>query len=307
MGFYHNDRSANTVLSTLKWYHIAFVFDCDTRTQSIYLDGVIDGGGQTSKCFQGYDQSLTFGMIEPFGAGSCFDGLIDQVSYTYRAKNSSEVLRDATLVVFFPFENNTYDQGPLRINGSLIGNSTFVSGRVGQGLEVKNINQSSFEVHGLVLLGVSNRSYSFSIWIRPYVQQQSTILHLAAQADGNGWCVPVLGLTSAGQLSASSNELNVFSLVGPVVPTRSWTHAAVTYNSANGIRLYVNGTLSSTSASLPFNPGGQPMHLFVGSPSSGITAVAGYINSGPYSGAVDELRVYSRELSDGEVAALANP
>ena len=45
MGFYHNDRSANTVLSTLKWYHIAFVFDCDNRAQSIYVDGVIDGSG----------------------------------------------------------------------------------------------------------------------------------------------------------------------------------------------------------------------------------------------------------------------
>ena len=306
-GFYYNDLPGDITLKTAKWYHVAFVFDCDNLTQSIYLDGVIDGSRHASECFRGRNQALTFGMIEAFGPGSYFDGLIDQVSFMYRTKNSTEILRDATLVVFFPFENNTYDQGPLRINGSLCGNSTFVSGRVGQGLEVKNINQSSFEVHGLVLLGVSNRSYSFAIWIRPYVQQQSTILHLAMQADGSGWCVPVLGLTITGQLSASSNELNVVSLVGPVVPISSWTHAAVTYNGANGMRLYVNGTLSSTSASLPFNPGGQPMHLFVGSPRSGIALIAGYSNSGPYSGAVDELRVYSRELSDGDVAVLANP
>ena len=209
--------------------------------------------------------------------------------------------------MFFPFENNTHDQGPLRINGSLVGNSTFVSGRVGQGLEVNNTNQSSFEVHGLVLLGVSNRSYSFAIWIRPYVQRQSTILHLAAQADGNGWCAPVLGLTSTGQLSASSFGLGIVNVVGPVIPTDSWTHAAVTFSGANGLRLYVNGTFTTASASFSFNPGEQPMHLFVGSPSSSITAVATYVNSGPYSGAVDELRVYSRQLSDGDIAALANP
>ena len=308
LGFYSDDLSGRTNLTASKWYHVAFVFDCDNLTQSVYLDGVIDGTRQTSVCFQGRNQSLTIGIIEVFGVYSCFDGLIDQLSYTNRAKNSTEILRDATLVVHFPFDSySIYDQGPLRINGSLAGNATFVSGRIGQALEIKNVNQSSFEVHGLVLLGVSNRSYSFSIWIRPDVQQKSVIIHLSSQSNGAGWCLPALGLTSSGQLTTYSNSPLAVGVVGPVVPIASWTHAAVTYSVGNGLVLYINGTLTNSLAPFSFVSGGQAMHLFMSSPSSGISCVSGYNISGSYSGAVDELRVYSRELSASDVVALVNP
>ena len=105
-------------------------------------------------------------------------------------------------------------KGPLRINGSLVANSTFVSGRVGQALEIKNVNRSTFELHGLVLLGVSSRSHSFSVWIRPYVQQKSTIIHVSGQTNGTGWCLPILGLTSTRQLMSYTYNGTVFALMG---------------------------------------------------------------------------------------------
>ena len=308
LGFFHDDVPGDTVLATSKWYHIAFVFDCDNLIQFIYLNGVIDGSRNASKCFQGQNPSLTIGMIEGFGTSSCFDGLIDELSYTNRSKNSTEILRDATLVVHFSFDNNsTYDQGPLRINGSLIGNVTFVSGRVGQALEIKNITQSTFEVHGLVLLGESNRSYSFAIWIRPYVQQKCAIIHVSSYANGTGWCLPVVGLNATGQLMAYSNGPLAVGIAGPLVPVNSWTHVVVTYSVGSGMILYVNGTRNNSLAPFFFVSGEQPMHLFMGSPSTGIDCVSSYNSSGPYFGAADELRVYSRELSAANVVVLANP
>ena len=174
-------------------------------------------------------------------------------------------------------------------------------------MEINNGNQSTFEVHGLVLLGTSGLPYSFSIWIRPYVPQQAAIMHLSALSDGTGWCLPVLGLTSNAQLAVYSNGPGVKSVMGPIVPLNSWTHVAVTYRQAIGMRLYVNGTLKSSLGSFVFSSGGQPMHMFVGSPSSGVGCVAGYNSSGPYFGAVDEFRIYSRELSLADVATLAYP
>ena len=53
LGFSHNDLLGNTTLTTSKYYHVAFVFDCDTLSQSLYLDGMIDGGRKVSTCFQG--------------------------------------------------------------------------------------------------------------------------------------------------------------------------------------------------------------------------------------------------------------
>ena len=247
-------------------------------------------------------------MIQALGPSTLFDGLIDQLSFTNRTKTAVEILQDATLTVYVPFDNNSCnDQGPLRINGSLVGNITYVPGRVGQAIEINNGTQSNFEVHGLVLLGINNLPYSFAIWIRPYSQQKSAIIHVSDQPDGAGWCLPFLGINNAGQLMASSSSTSVITVTGPMIPANSWTHAAVTYNNASGMRLYVNGTLNISSTAFSYNSSGYPMHVFVGSPSSGMGCVSGYNNSGPYFGAVDEFRVYSRELSAGDVAALANP
>ena len=40
-GFYGNDLAGIIRLVASKWYYIAFVFDSVTRTQSIYLDGIL--------------------------------------------------------------------------------------------------------------------------------------------------------------------------------------------------------------------------------------------------------------------------
>ena len=42
-GFYGNDLAGIIRLVASKWYYIAFVFDSVTRTQSIYLDGILPG------------------------------------------------------------------------------------------------------------------------------------------------------------------------------------------------------------------------------------------------------------------------
>jgi hypothetical protein len=106
---------------------------------------------------------------------------------------------------------------------------------------------------------------------------------------------------------ASSYSTGATSVTGPTIPANSWTHAAITYSSASGMRLYVNGTLKMSSTPFSFTSSGYPMHVFVASPSSGVSCVSKYSNSGPYVGALDEFRVYSRELSASDVAALANP
>ena len=187
LGFFNDDLSGNTNLTELKWYHVAFVFDDDTRNQSVYLDGIIDGSRQANTSFQGYNQSLTFGSTDASGTISCFDGLIDQLSFT---ESSQKFYRNPAgchfVVVYFLFDNNsTYDEGPLRINGSLVGNTSLVPGRVGQALEIKNVNQSDFALHGLVLLGIS-KSIIFILDLDP--AGCSTEIYDSSPFKPYGWC-----------------------------------------------------------------------------------------------------------------------
>ena len=308
LGFYADDLAGATDLTSERWYHAAFVFDTITRNQSIYLDGVLDSSRVASSSYLGTVGALNIGVHYWSSSETNFDGLIDQLSLTNRTKTSDEILRDATLTISFSFDNNPIiDEGPLKISGSLQGSTSFVSGRRGQALQIDNASNSYFTVQGLVLLGRADQAYSFSIWIRPASQQRAILIRMSSAPDGTGWCVPIIGLTNTSQLTTTSWSGAAVTVVGPVVPANSWTHAAVTYSSANGLRLYANGSLSSVSSPFSFQASGTPNYLFVGSPRSAISFPWWCDSDGQYSGAVDELQVYSRELNAGDILQLANP
>ena len=308
LGFYSNDLPGATNLTALRWYHTAFAFDNSTRSQSVYLDGVLDGSQVANGVYQGTKGTLAIGFNSWSYGNRYFDGLIDQFSYTNRSKTSAEILRDATLTLSVSFDDNSiFDDGPLHITGSLVGSTSFVSGRQVRALQIDNVLESYFTVQGLVLLGRDGQSYSLSIWIKPAVQQKASIIHMSSLSDGTGWYWPMLGLTSGNLLIAASWHGSVVKVMGPVVPAHSWTHVVVTYRDSSGLRLYSNGSLRITSAPFSVVGSGTPNYLFVGSPRAAVNSSVWADISGQYSGIVDELRVYSRELTVGEINALANP
>ena len=308
LGFISDDLSGVTNLTASRWYHTAFVFDTVTGNQSIYLHGVLDATRQMNSSYPETSGVLNIGISYWGEYATHFDGLIDKLSFTNRSKTPEDILRDATLTLHFSFDgNSTSDEGPLSINGSLGGATSFVPGWRNQALQIENVNDSYLAVEGLVLLGTSDRSYSFSIWIKPAIQQRSTIIHMSSVSDGTGWCLPMIGLTNESQLIATSWNSDVVRVEGPIVPMNSWTHVVSTYSFTQGLRLYANGSKFGGSAAFSFNASGSPNYLFVGSSRAGIDCVALSDINGQYSGAVDELYVYSRELTPSEISALAKP
>ncbi len=74
MGFWADDLSTSTVLKTNIWYHAAFVYDYSSSTQTIYLNGQIDGN-RSSAPYQGRSGSIVIGMTEQVpGAPEYFSG-----------------------------------------------------------------------------------------------------------------------------------------------------------------------------------------------------------------------------------------
>ena len=94
--------------------------------------------------------------------------------------------------------------------------------------------------------------------------------------------------------------------MGPLVPLRSWTHVVLSYSFASSLRLCVNGSLCNSSSSFAFVGSGGPNYIFVGSARAATNSSPWPEIAGQYSGAVDELQVYSRELTANEVNELAN-
>jgi hypothetical protein len=311
LAFYHDDLTGKTALNTSKWYHVAFVFDNVNRSQSIYLNGVFESSRKTNH-YLGNNGSLVIGNNDGNSNNNEFNGLIDQLYFINRTKTASEILDDATLTLYFSFEGGSiYDQGPLRINGSRVGATNVVTGPISDALEIGPLADSYFAVSGLVLLGISNQSYSMSIWIKPNSLNGSSIIHVSASSnsDPNNWCLGMLGLSSSGQLIAVTTvgASNDKYIVGPILSLNSWIHAAITYSVTNGLRLYVNGTFWNSTGPLLYFGSGTADYLFLGSPLSGTSCGGAHIINGQYSGAIDEFRLYSREISAANVSSLANP
>ena len=310
LGFYSDDLESATNLTPSRWYHTAFSFDSVSRNQSIYIDGVLAGSQEAISVYLGSAGALDVGVIRWSSGNEYFDGLIDQLSFINRSKAPSEILRDATLTLYFSFDGNSlHDQGPLKISGSVEGSISFVSGRRGQALRICHVPDSYLTVGGLVLLGRDGQPYSFSIWINPSVRQSSIVIHMSRYSDGTTlWCVPMMGLNNAGQLITRSWAGSGYTVIvmGPSVPLHSWTHVVSTYSVSAGLRLYVNGSLCNCSSPFTFVGSGGPNHIFVGSARAATTSSWWPEIAGQYSGAVDELQVYSRELTANEVNELAS-
>ena len=135
-------------------------------------------------------------------------------------------------------------------------------------------------------------------------------MHLSSRTDGaqpGGWCLPIMGLTSSGQIAINSwNNSNV-PVTGPTVPLNTWTHVVGTYSPTNGERLYVNGTLQASVGGYSFMAGTVPMTITLGSSLLGTTGCnTGTIQMGRFYGALDEFYVYARELTAAEVVAHAS-
>lgn len=245
-----------------------------------------------------------------------YTGYIDQLSLLTKAKTAEEILRDATLVCYYPFDgNSSYDFGPLGLNGSAIGLSfTYTSGRVNEAITFSSTNVY-FIAGGLTLLGTSDRSYSMALWIKLTSVTGGTIIYVS-KCDTNcvsNWCMSFIGFTLAGQIViqsfSSTSSGTLITLLGPTIFTNAWTHIVYTYSPTNGMRLYLNGLLFQLSSIFSYMGSGSPNYIYLGSfpLTTCVGQTSGKISTTQYYGMIDEYYVYARELTATEVSVLANP
>ena len=311
--FWGDDVGGSTPINASRWYHMAFVYDLASNRKFIYLDGVLEGTQNSIGPLRVTSAMLTFGCLTTNNGGSYlnfYTGYLDQMLYTSRFKNASEILDDATLVAYYRFLSSAplIDSGPNYINGSAAGGATVtLSGVVDQGMNFP-VNGSYFQMTALVLLGTTAKSFSLALWFQiTTFNGGATLAHLSSSVTGGGWCIGFIGLSSNRSIvtvihTAGSNPF----ITGPVMPMGTWTHVAHTYSATNGMSLYVNGTLIG---SLPviYSPSGTPDTLTFGNPLAGSFCGSGYPNQQFY-GSIDEVKLYSRELSASDVSQLySNP
>ena len=116
----------------------------------------------------------------------------------------------------------------------------------------------------------------------------------------------MLDLNSANQITAHSWNFTRVTITGPVLSRNVWTHSVTTYSQFNGLRLWVNGTLVNSSNTFTFAASNVSNTLTLGTVLPAVSSCnTGGINQDQFYGAMDELRVYGRELGQTEISLLA--
>jgi hypothetical protein len=249
----------------------------------------------------------------PYCGGGFFNGYIDQLQILFsRAKTAAEILDDATLVARYSMDCISFpgwDSGPNLITATANALYSGDGGRVGQSFLYNN-SAAYFQATGFTLLGQPYRPYSVALWVRPIISVTNggTILQVSQYTNGAGWCLPFLGLSSLGQIIGISwNGTAPMQVTGPVLTVGQWTHVVESYSQTNALRLYINGQLYAQSSPYVFVPSGVPMTVTLGQSLSGTSCARGTLVTGNYQGEIDEFYIYSRELSQADITALANP
>lgn len=231
-----------------------------------------------------------------------------------RPKSACEVLEIATLAAHFKFDQPLplANSGPIPVTTTSSSISSITNGRFNQAISFSGSSSSYFQASGLTSLGFTNQPFSFSFWIQPQVLS-GTLVHLSSSATGTGTnCFPFLGFSSTGAIIAQvlTGPTTLITAPGPILPVSSsaWIPVVQTWSAPNGLRFYVNNTLvSSISASAFLASGTTPNYLTIGGCLNGCgVCPSGQIGApGPFSGGLDDFRVYLRELTAVDVCTLA--
>ena len=189
--------------------------------------------------------------------------------------------------------DNTANDSKGTYNGTLVNGATYSTGKISNGFSFDGVNDY---VNISPSLGSTFSSptsaHSYSAWV---YKTGYTGVDILIQ-NGNAGMGTMFGFQSA-VLNFWYRGGNTSVAATTPLTYNTWTHIAGTYDGAGTIKLYINGTLNSTFTGKTWTDGGGTC----------LTNIGSYNLSGAfYKDKVDEVGVWSRELTAAEVTELYN-
>ncbi len=295
--------NSSATIPANQWTHVTAYFDSNTQTTSFYVNGSftnsasytdVNGAGNPATIYVGYESRF----------GYRYSGLIDDVRlYNYQLdtnsiKNLAETY-DANvsvsslqkgLVGYWSLNGDTKDSTPYANNGAAGGTATLTSDRRGRA----NSAYAFTSATGNIILSHTSlpaNAITVSGWVKlnNHKNWNNIMNH---DWVGSGWLLYVAadGKPRFG-IGQSGTQYN--SLYGTAINTGQWYHIAGVYDGTS-VTVYVNGVAGNPNSGAPGATLDTTGNLFLG--QSGASA---YVD-----GAIDDLRIYNRPLSQPEIQRL---
>ena len=208
------------------------------------------------------------------------------------------------MIAWYKAENNFNDGAPPTFeNGSASGTVNFAAGEVGQAFSFAGASFVTVPAGTPSPLNLTGTAVTIDGWINP--SNNNAAIYFGKTAPGsNDYLLlnpfgtnlqVILKTTVGGELGVNAFADFPTNSVNYIAPVGQWTHIAFTYDGAL-VKIYVNGvqlgqaakTGNLAGSAVPFNIGGR--------------AAAG-LN---LTGLVDEVEVFDRALSQGEIQGIFN-
>lgn len=303
------------IVSTGGWHHLSFVYNATLEIATIYIDGNIEATETSIKLdiISNKNDSLII-----VGAG--FQGYIEQLSISLKAKSHGVILWDATTAGYYPLDIKgswLLDKGPNGVNAIESHIQSSDIGWLNSSLHL-NAPGAYYQIYGFSPREKPTRSFSFALWIRA-----ETRPGIFLTITNPYRCVLAMGLRDKDNSivvyipNSTTNGENV-NILGIPMPVDRWAHVAFTWDIDNRANLYQSAfrqdILETSNFVVKFNTG-------VGNSSLPIMTITLGKYNGPMScqgidginilqefrGSLDELYVFTRQLTQPEIYSLSVP
>ena len=206
------------------------------------------------------------------------------------------------LVARYPMEENggttLVDSTSPANDGTIYGGPNWVTGQDGLALNLNGTSQYAL-VPDDPCLNITG-PITLAAWVKPGQQTTQDLVKKATNGSVNGYELSLAQTSSTKQAFFRLNQVTSLDTYRVNSSTlypydgNTWVHLAGTYDGTT-MRMYYNGVLEGSKAG-PASIATNALSLSIGAQNDGTRT---------FKGAMDEVRVYNRALSDAEIAALA--
>ncbi len=327
--------TSNTAVNNGNWRHVVVAWDGTTNvnTVQIYVDGILDAQGTSTKTTTTPDCGFVIGGYRPSNACGAVEtlntyvGSIDEFRIYNRALTTSEINQlykageaklQATqnskltngLVGLWSFDGpdisgtTAYDRSGNGNNGTLTNGPTVAIGKVGQALQFDGTNDI-VAISDSASLEPGASDWTISLWsyVNDISRYNQVMGKWTATGEDQRTYAFVYDTGSNGKMylvtSNNGTSAKVTYSDGGAIVQQTWQHVVVV-KSGTEVTFYVNGVAVGDD--------GTAVDSTMYSSTSG-TYLGNYeVTSNAYNfgGKLDDVRIYNRALSTSEIQMLYN-